>query len=148
MGVILGDLLARYWQQQPLPADALLAVPLHPQRLAERGFNQSTLLARQLELASGLPLLDDSCLVRERETSQQAKLNARERQINVEGAFAWNHPMPPPARILLIDDVMTTGATLSACADVLRAAGCGEVRAIALGRSLARDRDSDSGTAG
>ncbi len=131
----LGDLLADHLRERPQPADALMAVPLHAGRLAERGFNQSEELAARLARRSGLPLVPG--LRRCRDTGHQASLSRRARKANIEGAFVWAVHAPPPARVLLVDDVLTTGATLAACADALRAAGTREVRAVALARSLA-----------
>ncbi len=133
----LGDALAA---SVPMPpADALVPVPLHAGRMAERGFNQAEELARRLGHRWSLPICA-SGLERGRDTGHQARLNRAERQTNVAGAFVWCGPGQPPARVLLVDDVLTTGATLAACAEALRAAGTREVRAIALARSLARPR--------
>lgn len=137
MAAPLGDLLVVYLRANPLPADAVLAVPLHSKRLAERGFNQAELLACRLAQQSRLPLLSRG-LVRCRDTEHQARLDRSARRANVTDAFAWIAAEPPPLRILLIDDVLTTGATLGACADALRAAGAREVRALALARSRVR----------
>lgn len=131
----LAALLADYLHTHPLPADVLVPVPLHPKRQAARGFNQSVVLAAHLANLSGLPLLTDA-LVRTRDTPQQIGLDVQARHENVHNAFAWQYPEPPPARVLLIDDVLTTGATLGACAQALRAAGACEVRALVLARSL------------
>ncbi len=130
----LGDMLAQHLQAHPQSVDAIIPVPLHPRRLAERGFNQSELLARRLAQVSGIPLLTVG-LARCRDTAHQMELDARARQDNVRDAFVWQHPQAPPARVLLLDDVLTTGATIQACAQALRAAGAQEVRAIALARS-------------
>lgn len=130
----LGALLAEHLRARPLPAQTLLAVPLHPARQAERGFNQAAELARELARGAGQTLLEDG-LVRVRATSQQAQLNAVQRRENIRGAFAWRGPTAPPQRVLLVDDVLTTGATLGACAAALRQAGAQEVYAIALARS-------------
>jgi ComF family protein len=135
MAVPLGDMLAEHLRRHPLPADALVAVPLHAHRLQERGFNQSELLAQQVQVRTGLPLLGSE-LTRCRDTAQQAKLSQAERQENMRDAFVWRGRTPPPPRVLLLDDVLTTGATLGACAEALRAAGTREVRGLALGRSL------------
>jgi ComF family protein len=131
----LGDLLADHLRSAPQPADALMAVPLHAGRLTERGFNQSEELAARIARRTGLPLVPG--LARCRDTGHQASLGRRARKGNVEGAFIWASRTPPPARVLIVDDVLTTGATLAACADALRAAGTREVRAVALARSLA-----------
>ncbi|RRR68106.1 MAG: ComF family protein [Candidatus Viridilinea halotolerans] len=121
---------------EPPPGEALIPVPLHPRRLAERGFNQAEELARRLAWRWRLPVRADG-LVRARETGHQAQLGQQERQSNVKGAFVWQAQRPPPARVLLVDDVLTTGATLIACADALRAVGTRDVHAVALARSLA-----------
>jgi ComF family protein len=134
MGEPLGDLLAQHMSAHPLPADGLIAVPLHPRRLAERGFNQSDLLARRLSMQCKIPFISRG-LMRNRDTAHQVGLDAQERRANVGDAFVWQHDTPPPARALLIDDVLTTGATLEACAQALRAAGSREVRALVLARS-------------
>lgn len=134
----LGDLLSEHLRANPQPADALVAVPLHAGRLAERGFNQSAELAARIAQRSGLPIV--AGLERCRDTGHQASLGRAARRGNVAGAFVWAARTPPPARALLVDDVLTTGATLAACADALRAAGTREVRAVAIARSLARKR--------
>lgn len=134
MALPLGDLLAKHLAKHPLPADAILPVPLHPKRLKERGFNQSALLGEQLAQHRKVPLLPTG-LERTRDTAHQVSLNAQERQANIKDAFSWQASKSPPARVLLLDDVLTTGATLQACAQALRAAGAQEVRALALGRS-------------
>lgn len=134
MAVPLGDLLATYIRAYPLPADALIPIPLHPKRLAERGFNQSALMGQRLSHVSGIPLLTTG-LVRNRDTAHQVGLDAQARQHNLQGAFVWQHTRKPPARIVLLDDVLTTGATMGECAQALRAAGAREVRALALARS-------------
>lgn len=131
----LADALADALATPPV-GDALVPVPLHAGRLAERGFNQSEELARRLAARWRLPMRADG-LARARDTGHQAGLSRRERLGNVVGAFVWRASEPPPARVILVDDVLTTGATLAACADALRAAGAREVRAVALARSLA-----------
>lgn len=131
----LANALADALAEAP-PGEALVPVPLHAGRLAERGFNQSEELARGLGRRWDLPVHAGG-LARCRDTGHQADLARRERLTNVAGAFAWQGKAPPPARVLLVDDVLTTGATLAACAEALRAAGAREVRAVALARSLA-----------
>jgi len=101
--------------------------------LAERGFNQAELLAREVARATGLPLIVGP-LVRIRATRQQALLDITGRIENVTGAFVWRGP-PPPARVALVDDVLTTGATVNACAQAVRAGGARDVYALALARS-------------
>src|SRR5450432_2802937 len=105
--------------------DVWVPVPLHPLRLAERGYNQSALLARELSrIARGR--VDARRLVRLRHTEQQAKCDRRGRIQNVAQAFAArNRRQKPggPERLVLVDDVVTSGATLGACISALRAAG-------------------------
>ncbi len=117
-----GATLARLMAQRPPPhaADAMLPVPLHRQRLASRGYNQALELARPLAQRLRLPLLPDA-LVRVRATTAQTGLDGVARRRNLREAFATRRPVP--ARVLLVDDVMTTGATLDACARALKQAG-------------------------
>jgi len=129
----LGALMAEHLIAQPAAVDAVLAIPLHSARLAERGFNQAEALAREIANLLDLPLLATG-LTRIRATEQQAKLDSRARADNMRGAFAW-HGAPPPRRLLLVDDVLTTGATMGACAIVLRDAGAEAVHGLALARS-------------
>lgn len=100
---------------------ALIPVPLHPERLRARGYNQALELARPLAHALELPLLA-TALQRLRPTRAQSELSAGARRRNVRGAFAANDASLP-AHVALIDDVMTTGATLAECSRVLRRAG-------------------------
>jgi ComF family protein len=127
----LGQLLADYLTRHHLPADVIVAVPLHPTRLRERGYNQSALLARQLSQATGLPVVE-GCLRRVRVTVPQIDLTAAQRRENVTGAFDCADDRLAGQRVLLIDDVYTTGATLEACAAAVRAHGARSVWALAL----------------
>ena len=129
----LGLLMAEHVIAHPVAADAVLAIPLHAARLAERGFNQAEALAREIARLLDLPLIDGS-LARVRATGQQARLDARARAENMRGAFEWRGA-PPPRRLLLVDDVLTTGATMGACALALREAGAEAVYGLALARS-------------
>jgi ComF family protein len=132
----LGDLLRDAGHLVLEGADALIPVPLHPWKRIHRGFNQSADLARTL----GLPVCP--LLVRVRATRAQAGLSPNQRRRNVAGAFRltpWRrHSRARVAgRVLvLVDDVMTTGATLDACARVLKRAGAREVRMLTLARAL------------
>lgn len=131
----LGGLLWRYLEANPLPADALVPVPLHPRRLRQRGHNQAALLARELGQRSGLPVVE-GMLTKIRHSPAQARASsAAQRRANVEGAFACRDRRLEGRRALLIDDVCTTGATLEACAATLKKAGA----ASAWGLTLARE---------
>jgi ComF family protein len=125
--------MAAHLAAWPLAIDSVLPVPLHCDRLAERGFNQAEALAREVANTLRLPLIADG-LARVRMTEQQARLDARARAENMRGAFRWQGAAPP-RRILLVDDVLTTGATMGACAEALRAAGAEMVYGLALARS-------------
>jgi ComF family protein len=112
----------------------LVPVPLHPRRREERGFNQSELLALALGRRSGLPVIAD-VLVRRKQTRSQTGLSAAQRRANVEGAFAVRGRGRVAGRaVVLVDDVVTTGATALACARALRDAGAREVRLLSLAR--------------
>ncbi len=129
----LGALLA---ERYPFADDALLVpVPLHRHRLRERGFDQALLLARALARRRGLSVAP-RLLVRVRATETQARLLARDRWHNLRGAFAVCGPGVPRARpLVLVDDVLTTGATADACAAALRAAGAARVDVFTVGRA-------------
>lgn len=111
---------------------AVVPVPLHRARLARRGFNQAELMARAVAVRIGAPLSDKIKAVRR--TKDQVELSAGERRENVSEAFEARGSLA--GRVLLVDDVFTTGATLSECAGVLRRAGADEVQALTLCRTL------------
>jgi ComF family protein len=116
------------------PAAVLVPVPLHPRRLRERGFNQSELLARALGRRAGLAVAPEA-LVRRKETPPQTGLTAAARRSNVSGAFAVRRRGRVAGRVVvLVDDVVTTGATARACAAALRAAGSTDVRLVTAAR--------------
>ena len=114
--------------------DIITPVPLHRRRLQERGFNQSLLLARYLAKESRLSL-DYVNLRRTRATAPQTGLQGRERKSNVKRAFSVKKSMAfAGKRVLLVDDVYTTGATVTECSRVLKAAGAREVGVLTLAR--------------
>jgi ComF family protein len=118
--------------------DVVVSVPLHPKRLAERGFDQSALLARSVAQRLLVPWAPRA-LARTRETAQQASLDRDARAENVASAFRCRDAESVVGRrVLLIDDVRTTGSTLSACIRALRIAGARSVNTMVLAR---RDRD-------
>ncbi|MDX6559017.1 MAG: hypothetical protein QOF72_2066, partial [Blastocatellia bacterium] len=123
-------------QREPLKsANLIIPVPLHPERERERGFNQALLLARELARLSGLPL-DEHSVVRRTHTSRhRAGMDAKARRKSVADAFVVRHPkLVAGRRVLLIDDVFTSGATVSACAATLKDAGAEEVFVLTLAR--------------
>jgi competence protein ComFC len=123
----LAGLLYDYLVAHPLPGDVLVPVPLHRKRLRERGYNQSALLAVKLGRLSGLPVIDD-CLMRRSYTPPQARsAGVDERHNNVAGAFTCLDNRLKDRRVILLDDVSTSGATLNAGAGVLKAAGAASV---------------------
>jgi ComF family protein len=130
----LGEMMVSYWQDVHLPADVIIPVPLHSRRLRDRGYNQSALLARELGKGVGLPVLENA-LVRVRETSPQVDLNAEERKENVRGAFHCPDDQLAGKRVLLVDDVYTTGATLEACNLALKQQSVRTVWALTLARA-------------
>jgi len=126
--------------------DQLVPVPLHPERLRRRGYNQSALLAERVAMLTGIPVC--SQLRRIRPTLPQVGLGAEDRARNVEGAFVADQAGLVGLRLILIDDVLTTGSTLTACAGALLAAGAASVGALTLGRGMPeRERSPKGGTA-
>jgi ComF family protein len=132
----LGSWMARAGAELLADADGLVPVPLHWVRLWQRRFNQSAMLARAISALSGVPV-SDHILARAKATVPQVGLARSERARNVQGAFT----VPKAARIdvkgrklVVIDDVLTSGATVSACANVLRRAGASRVDVLVLAR--------------
>jgi len=129
VGLVLGKMMGRKAVQlNSVPANALLVpVPLHPARLEERGYNQSECLAQGFASFTNLEI-DGSVLVRTRKTGTQTALDVAQRESNVQGAFRYSGEHSLSGRpVILLDDVMTTGATVSECAHSLREGGAGSV---------------------
>ena len=132
----LAELLADYLKESPLPREALVGVPLHPRRLRERGYNQSSLLARELGKRIGLPVIED-CLIRVRQAQPQVKaVDVEERRRNVADAFVCRDERLKGKHIILIDDVCTSGATLESCAVALKDKGATSVWGLTLAREI------------
>lgn len=129
----LAEWMARSGAELLADADVITPVPLHWTRLFKRRFNQSAELARHLAKISGKPYVPD-LLIRQKATKTQDGLSRVERHENQRGVFAVNPRRTIPQNVLIIDDVMTTGATISACAEVLQSAGCVQIDALVLAR--------------
>lgn len=116
--------------------DAIVPVPLFPAKQRDRGFNQAERLAGHLSRATGIRL-ETGWVRRVEPTRTQTRLSREERRQNVRGAFACRATgEPPPMRVLVVDDVFTTGSTTSACAKALRDAGAGHVCVWTLARGI------------
>ena len=131
----LAQALKNRWEMQPgvEQPDLIIPMPLHANRLKSRGFNQAAEIARHLSSYLDIPWSSNS-LIRIYDTAPQAGLHRNERWSNLRGAFACPKPLPDTS-ILLIDDVLTTGASLSACAEVLRHAGARGVDVAVIART-------------
>jgi ComF family protein len=129
---VLGLGLANLINSDPILSRAryLVPIPLHPARFRERGYNQSLLLAREAGFSSGISVLD--CLKRVKYTKSQAQLDYEQRLKNIRNAYQLKLNMDKSlqdARIILIDDVVTTGTTLSEAAKTLKENGAAEIYA-------------------
>lgn len=131
---------AGLWMAAALPrfselhgAELLVPMPLHPSRRRERGYNQALLIAESLSAASGIPL--DESLARTRRTDPLWALGRSERQQSLSGAFLCTRPgMVRGRKVLLVDDVCTTGASLESCAEALLSAGAASVDGLVFAR--------------
>lgn len=130
----LGSLLVKYCETHPLleEIDYLLPVPLHPRRLRERGFNQALLLGKYLSARFRIPL-GEEIVVRWQNTPPQVGLSMKKRRKNVQNAFRVLKPsLCRGARILILDDVLTSRSTVDALSRVLKEAGCTKVLVLAV----------------
>jgi competence protein ComFC len=132
----LAILMADYLKDNQIDGEVLAPVPLHLRRLRERGYNQSSLLARELGKFIALPVIDDS-LHRLKDSLPQARTTTvEERRRNVARAFVCPDEKLIGKRIILIDDVCTSGATLEACAKAVKVAGAVSVWGLTLAREI------------
>lgn len=147
----LAELLVRLVRREAafLRVDMISPVPLHIKRLRQRGFNQAGLLAQSLGRQLGVPVHFD-CLARTCWTEPQTRLNREQRLHNVKDAFqVGDIGKVRKRRVLIVDDVYTTGTTLNECAKTLKAAGASEVHAVTVSRALPDWKsDCDGGTEG
>lgn len=130
----LGQILVDTYRRYHLSTDVIVPVPLHSSRVKERGYNQSELLTQQLGNLLGLPV-NTTTLWRTRKTKSQMKLGAAERHKNVANAFACTDNQLANRRVLLVDDVCTTGSTLDACAAALKMSGVDSVWGLTLAKA-------------
>lgn len=133
LGHALAQLLVEYQNDHTLPADVIVPVPLHAERRTERGYNQAEILAVALGTEVDVPV-DAGALARARATAPQIHLDAIERRANVADAFRADEERIAQRRVLLIDDVCTTGATMESCTQALKLAGAKSVWGLALAR--------------
>jgi len=131
------ELLIATARREPLNASTrIVPVPLHAKRLRARGFNQASIVAQVLAKASGLPLDEVSLLRVAGSEKHRAGMDAKGRHDTVAGAFIVTHPaLVADENILLVDDVFTTGATVSACAEALLEAGAAKVFVLTIART-------------
>ncbi|HEY5774508.1 MAG TPA: ComF family protein [Xanthomonadales bacterium] len=139
-GRVLSHLLCEYVSvQQQQPPDILIPVPLHNLRMLKRGFNQAYEMASYAGRVLDIPVLNDA-LRRRRNTQAQSGLSRKQRRKNLQGAFYWHGRARPGRHVVLIDDVMTTGTTLTECARVLRKAGAKRVDVWVAARAVPANR--------
>lgn len=135
LGESLSRCLAELLASSGWQVDTVVPVPLSRQRQAERGYNQAAFLALPLALARGLRYSPGS-LAKIRDTASQVKLSLEQRKVNTQGAFQADPRLVVGKRILLIDDVATSGATLDACAAALLEANALQVYCLTLARAV------------
>jgi competence protein ComFC len=144
--ISLGEVLARPMlaclRSQGWPLDLILPVPLGLARLAQRGYNQATLLARPIALATNIHF-KPSGLHRQRETRSQVDLSAEQRRANVSGAFRADPRVVGVRRVLVVDDIATSCATLDACAGALLEADAEEVYCLTLARAGVKSHSNE-----
>ena len=129
----MARLLAQYLERNPYPVNVLMPVPLHPKRERRRGYNQSGLLCRELGRLTGIPV-NETSLRRAKNTAPQVEMDSPEgRRNNLARAFECS-PGMEGVRVMLIDDVITTGNTMSACAEELKVSGAATVWGLAFAR--------------
>lgn len=132
----LAEMMSEYLKYNSLYYDIIIPVPLHTKRFRERGYNQSALLAREMGKILDLPV-DERSLIRNKYILPQARtVSVEERRQNVIGVFYCHADRLQDKRVLLIDDVATSGATMDACATVLKSAGAITVWGLALAREI------------
>ena len=134
----LGETFSKFLIQRLLDleweVDLVVPVPLAAGRQAERGYNQASMLARPLALASGIEY-QPGALLKVRETPSQVGLSIDQRKVNVQNAFSGRTALTAGKRILIVDDICTSGATVDACSEALIQSGAKEIFALTLARA-------------
>ncbi len=143
LGEALSVPLIEFFRQLDWAVDLVTPVPLGRARQKDRGYNQADLIARPLALALGLPYTPNA-LHRSRETSSQVGLSISQRRENVAAAFIGNRDIVTSKKVLVLDDVTTTGATISACADALENAGAEIIYGLTLARAVLQQNQNSS----
>lgn len=140
----LGDRLRRVVERGGLRGDLVIPVPLHPRKLRDRGYNQAALVASRIADVAGARF-SARALVRMRDTAPQASLDREARLTSTKGAFRARDPREIQGkRVILVDDVTTTGSTLRACREALTAAGASRVLTVVLARRADHDARGES----
>ena len=145
LSLVAAEMMAGLVQRENWQLEMVVPVPLSQKRVKERGYNQAAALAFPLSLLLKLPLRSKA-LIRIRDTKSQVHLNAAERKANVQGAFLADPQLVRGSRVLLVDDVYTTGATLNAAAEALCSAGCNDVRVVTLAKALDHHKEVEIAT--
>jgi ComF family protein len=131
---VLAGFLFGFMKTNPIQGNVLVPVPLHKSRIRERGYNQSTLLAKELAKISGLPIIENSLIKHVKSSPQARSASVDERKKNVSGVFSLRDARLKGKAVIIIDDVSTSGATLDACAGVLKEGGAVSVWGLTLAR--------------
>jgi ComF family protein len=119
----LAKLTVEYFRNSHVPGNILVPVPMHARKLLDRGYNQSVLLAKEFSRLTGIPVIENSLLRIKYAPAQAKSVSAKERQENVKDAFICRDERLKGEKVILIDDVSTSGATLNACAATLKEIG-------------------------
>jgi ComF family protein len=136
MAIPLAERLHDYFTKNPISGEVLVPVPLHRKRYRERGYNQSALLARELGRLTGMPVVENSLVRRGYAPPQARSAGIGERRDNVANVFACRDEGLQGREVILVDDVSTSGATLNACAGVLKSAGAAAVWGLVIALEL------------
>lgn len=135
---VLAKPLVGILQREKWDFDLIIPIPLSRNHLKQRGYNQAQAIARPISLTFGKPI-DSRSVTRVKETSSQVDLSPHQRYANLQDAFSANPAKLNGRKVLLVDDVATTGATLNSCAEALRNAGVTEVFCITVAKALKKD---------